>query len=410
MSGEILFLAHRIPFPPNRGDKIRSHHVLRRLARLAPVHVACFADDNDDLAEEVELAAISHSYRLIQRARPLALAGLQAIRRGEAISRAAFYDPAMAAYVRKMLAKGRIGTIYVFSGQMGQYVPDDFTGRVVMDFVDVDSAKFEAYAQARRGIMAWIFAREARLMRAEEARLAARADASLLISHKEAELFAQRLPAGVKARIRTLGNGIDSDIFDPAQVSPEPRMARMGGPRLIFTGQMDYPPNIAAVERAVHRILPLVRQSLPQASFHIVGRSPTDAVQALTAVEGVRVWGRVEDVRVWLKAADMALCPLDIARGVQNKVLEAMAMELPVVLSGAAATGIHALPGRHFAVADDDEGLARLIVDLARNRQEAQAMGREARRLVVERQSWQSALAPLAEIMATPPRSLRDVA
>jgi len=399
MTGEILFLAHRIPFPPNRGDKIRSHHILRRLARMAPVHVACFADDDGDQAEEVELAALSHSYRLVRRSKSLAWAGLQAIKGGDPISRTAFHDAGLAAYVATVLAQVNIGTIYVFSSQMGQYVPDDFTGRVIMDFVDVDSAKFEAYAAERRGPMGWVFAREARLLRAEEARLAARADVSLLVSHKEADLFSQRLPAGVEARVQALGNGIDSDFFDPALVAAEPNIAAAGAPRLIFTGQMDYPPNIAAVERAARRILPLVRQSLPEASFHIVGRSPTDAVKALAALPGVHVWGRVEDVRVWLKGADMALCPLEIARGVQNKVLEAMAMELPVVLSSAAATGIHALPGLHFAVADEDAAIAARIVDLAGNRLAARTMGLEARRLVVGQQSWQSVLAPLAEIM-----------
>jgi len=397
MKGEILFLAHRIPFPPNRGDKIRSHHILRHLARMAPVHVACFADDEGDCAEERALASISHSYRLIRRSKPMALAGMQAIKGGEPVSRTAFYDAGMAAYVAQVLAHVNIGAIYVFSSQMGQYVPDDFAGRVIMDFVDVDSAKFEAYAAGRRGPMGWVFAREARMLRAEEAHLAGRADVSLLVSEKEAALFRERLPEGARARVEALGNGIDADFFDPASVAPEARM--VGAPRLIFTGQMDYPPNIAAVERAARRILPLVRAHCPAASLHIVGRNPSDAVLALNTVPGVRVWGRVEDVRGWLKGADMALCPLEIARGVQNKVLEAMAMELPVVLSGAAATGIEAKPGVHFAVGDEDAALAGMIVDLARDGAGAARMGRAGRAFVVERQSWQGVLAPLADLV-----------
>lgn len=412
MSAEILFLAHRIPFPPNRGDKIRSHHILRRLARIAPVHVGCFADDDADLAEEVELASLCRSYRLMRRTKPLMLAGLQAVWAGCPISVTAFDDGSMAAYVREVLAAGRIGTIYVFSSQMGQYVPDDFAGRVIMDFVDVDSAKFDAYGVRQRGPMGWINAREGRLLRAEEARLAARADVSLLISHMEAELFRSRLtPAELaRARVKVLGNGIDSDFFDPALVSAEAQMQEQSGPRLIFTGQMDYPPNIAAVERVAKHILPLVRDKVPGASFHIVGRNPSDAVTALGAAAGVHVWGRVEDIRPWLKASDMALVPLDIARGVQNKVLEAMAMELPVVLTGAAATGINALANHHFAVADSDAGLAALVVELAGNPQGAKIMGQDARRLVVEKQSWQSALDPLVAMMGEDPRPWRDAA
>lgn len=411
MSSEILFLSHRIPFPPNRGDKIRSHHILRRLARMAPVHVACFADDHADLAEEVELASMAHSYRLARRTKPLVLAGLQALKSGKPISMTAFWDEGMARYVRQLLASGRIGTIYVFSSQMGQYVPDDFAGRVIMDFVDVDSAKFDAYAARSRGPMGWVHAREGRLLSKEEARLARRADHSLLISRAEADLFLQRMgDAARDMRIDVLGNGIDSEFFDPALVGPEGRMAAMPGPRLIFTGQMDYQPNVDAVIRTVRHILPLVRQRFADASFHVVGRNPTDAVKALGAVPGVHVWGRVDDIRGWLKAADMALVPLDIARGVQNKVLEAMAMELPVVLSPAAANGIHAAPGHHFAVADTDRALAAMVVELAENTHAGKVMGIEARRLVVERASWQGTLAPLAEMLSEPPRHWRNAA
>lgn len=411
MSNEILFLSHRIPFPPNRGDKIRSHHILRRLARMAPVHVGCFADDHADLAEEVELASLSHSYRLVRRTKPLMLAGLQAIKKREPISLTAFRDENMTKYVRQTLASGRIGTIYVFSGQMGQYVPDDFTGRVIMDFVDVDSAKFEAYAAKSHGPMGWVHGREARLLAAEEARLAAMADYSLLISRAEADLFAQRLGASARdARIEVLGNGIDSDYFDPLQVGPECQLAEKGGPRLIFTGQMDYQPNVAAVIRVARLILPLVQARHPEATFHIVGRNPTDAVKALNAMAGVHVWGRVDDIRPWLKAADMALVPLDIARGVQNKVLEAMAMELPVVLTSAAANGIHAVAGHHFAVADSDEALAAQVNRLADTPHLGKAMGIDARRLVVERASWQSTLAPLSAMLSQPPRRWRDAA
>jgi sugar transferase (PEP-CTERM/EpsH1 system associated) len=409
--GEILFLGHRIPFPPNRGDKIRSHHVLRRLARIAPVHVGCFADDDGDAGQEVELANLAASYCLLRRSKPLALAGVQAITTRQPISLTAFYDTRMAQYVAQALANSKVSTIFVFSGQMGQYVPVDFAGRVIMDFCDVDSVKFEAYAALKNGPMGWMHAREERLLRAEEERLALLADISLLISHKEAELFRSRLSpkAQSSARIEVLGNGIDAEFFDPTLVQPEPQIAGAGGPRLIFTGQMDYPPNIAAVERVARQILPLVRRRSPEATFHIVGRAPTDAVKAL-AGEGVFVWGSVEDVRVWLRGADMALCPLEIARGVQNKVLEAMAMELPVVLTSAAATGIHAMANHHFAVADSDAGLAAAIVELATNPRGAAQMGMDARRLVVEQQSWQSALAPLTDYLSAQPKARRDAA
>ena len=402
MNSEILFIAHRMPFPPNRGDKIRSHHILKRLARLAPVHVACFADDDADMAEEVELAALAHSYRLVRRAKPLIVAGMQALATHTPVSLAAFHDRALASYVRTTLASGRIGTVFVFSGQMGQFVPPTWDGRLVVDFCDVDSAKFEAYAGLGRGAMSdWINGREARLLRAEEVRLAARADVSLLISAHEAALFRARA-AGTdadQADVRVIGNGIDSVTFDPGQVTAEPRVRDAGQPALIFTGQMDYAPNVDAALRVAQRILPLVRKVLPEASFHIVGRAPGEALQALDGQDGVRVWGAVDDVRGWLKGADMALIPLEIARGVQNKVLEAMAMELPVVLTGASATGINGIAGLQYHIAESDGALAEAVIELTQDHRRAAAMGIAARRFVVEQASWATALAPLGEIV-----------
>ncbi|MDE2404162.1 MAG: TIGR03087 family PEP-CTERM/XrtA system glycosyltransferase [Sphingomonadales bacterium] len=412
MSGEILFIAHRIPFPPNRGDKVRSHHIVRRLARLAPVHVACFADDDLDMAEEVELAALARSYCLVRRAKPLVLAGLQALAQRKPVSVTAFDDQRIADYVRKLVATGRIGTIYVYSGQVGHFVPPDFAGRLVVDFVDVDSAKFAAYARDKGDLLGWIDAREARLLRDEEARLATRADVSLLVSHEEAALFAERLTPAERAGadVRALLNGIDSVFFDPGLVNPEPRIEACGGPRLVFTGQMDYPPNDFAAQRAVERIMPLVRRSLPDASFHVVGRNPTPELRAHHGRDGIHVWGRVEDIRGWIKAADIALIPLEIARGIQNKVLEAMAMERPVVLTTHAATGISAIPGHHLAVADSDEAIAAAVIELARAPGEARAMGLAARRFVVGRQSWAGTLAPLADIVRAPRNPARDAA
>ncbi len=424
---EILFLSHRIPFPPDRGDKIRSHHILRHLAGLAPVHVATFADDALDFAAAPELARVATSHCLVRRSKPLPLAAAEAIVRAKPISLTAFHSAKLAAYVQEVLRTRPIAAIYVFSGQMGQYVPAEFKGRVIADFVDVDSAKFEAYALRDGGLKGWAEAREARLLRAEEARLAARADVSLLISDEEAALFRTRLsplpfregaggggsrptaslsgesphpnpsPEGAGLEVRTLANGIDSEAFNPAASMPEPQLADMPYPRLIFTGQMDYAPNVDACIRAATRILPLIRTHFPQASFHVVGRNPTERLVALSRA-GVHVWGRVAQVQPWLAASDLALVPLEIGRGVQNKVLEAMAMALPVVLTPEAATGIGARDGAEFALAADDAHLAEACVALLQDQSRARAMGTAARRYVVDHASWPAALADLASI------------
>jgi polysaccharide biosynthesis protein PslH len=408
---EILFLSHRIPFPPDRGDKIRSHHLLRHLATLAPVHVATFADDAQDFAARPDLTDLAASHCLVKRAKPLALAAAQAIITGRPISLTAFHSRTISDYVRKLLETRPISTIYVFSGQMGQYVPAQFHGRVIADFVDVDSAKFEAYARRDRGPKAWAEAREARLLRAEEACLAARAQVSLLVSDEEAALFRSRLPERDRSSttVRTLANGIDSHAFAPSVAAPAAAIAQLPFPRLIFTGQMDYAPNIDACLRAATRILPLVRERFPEASFHIVGRNPPERLRALNGREGIHVWGRVPEVQSWLAAADLVLIPLEIGRGVQNKVLEAMAMSLPVVLTPEAATGIGGRDGEDLLLASTDAELAQACVALLCEPSRAQAMGAAARAHVVAHASWDAALAPLAELVGMA-RGARDAA
>jgi sugar transferase (PEP-CTERM/EpsH1 system associated) len=412
MNNEILFISHRMPFPPDRGDKIRSHHVLKRLAALAPVHVATFADDERDIAEEVELAAIAQSYRLVRRVKPVILAGAQAILQSKPVSLTAFAHAEMWQYIERLLRERPISTIYVFSGQMGQYVPDWFTGRVIFDFVDVDSAKFEAYAGHDRGLGSWVNRREAELLRREEARFAALADVSLLVSAEEAALFRARLPAEMAAtcEVQALRNGIESRYFDPAIVRPEQRMLDCGGPRLIFTGQMDYAPNIQAALRVIERLLPEIRKLLPDASFHVVGRNPDEDLTAYHGRDGAYVWGGVEDMRPWLAAAELALVPLEIARGIQNKVLEAMSMSLPVVMTTAAATGIGGSAGVHYEVADSDADLVERVTGLLSHARRGWNMGIEARRYVVDNLSWQASLAPLARMLGEPPVRRRDAA
>ncbi len=407
MSG-ILFLAHRLPFPPDRGDKIRSHYVLKALAGLGPVHVGCLGETVADKAGEMDLAELAESHCMPLRDKPLPLAGLEALVRHEPVSLAAFRHEALTGWVMRTLARYEIDTIYVFSSQMGQYVPDTWNGRLVVDLVDVDSAKFEAYARETKAPARWVNAREARLLAREEARLAARADRTLLISEAEAELFASRLPAGSPANVAVLGNGIDARRFDPAGVAAHPELAEPG-PHIVFTGQMDYPPNVEAGLRAVERLMPWIRAVHPEAQMHLVGRSPVGELVALDGRSGARVWGEVPDVRPFLAAADLVLTPLAIARGVQNKVLEAMAMARPVVLTPAAATGIPGEDDVHFAVAETDEALVERVLGLLARPSAARALGQAARRMVVERMSWEAMLAPLPAIVGRAPEQ-RDAA
>ena len=395
---EILFLAHRVPFPPDRGDKIRSNHLLRRIAEIAPVHVGALADDAADMAQEHELAAIAASHCLVRRSAPLPLAALAALGQGVPVSLAAFASARLGRWVAHVLETRPIAAIFVFSAQMAQYVPPAFRGRVVMDFVDVDSAKFEAYAQTGALPRRLLYAREARLLRRFEEQTARRVTTSLFITAEERALFESRLEQGALPDVRALGNGIDTELFDPAAVSPAPELSGEG-PGIVFTGQMDYPPNVTAVELFAHEVMPRIRDVHPAARFAIVGRAPTAAVRALAGINGTTVTGAVPDVRPWLAGATLVTAPLLIARGVQNKVLEAMAMARPVLLTPAAATGIGAADGVHFALAEAPALLAERALALLADRAAAEAMGAAARRFVIAECGWDRVLAPLRSLL-----------
>ena len=398
--GEILFLAHRVPFPPDRGDKIRSHHLLKGLAKLGPVHVGTFGETSQDMAQKSALALVAKTHALIERTKPLPQAGIEAVLKGKPVSLTAFDHAAMRRYVAKTLGNHRIDTIFVFSSQMGQYIPDDFAGRVVIDLCDVDSAKFEAYADA--GQRRWINHREGQLLAKEEARLANRADTTLLISDSEAALFRSRLDGLEEADIRALGNGIDAEFFDPAHVPVQPDLEEGEGPQLLFTGQMDYPPNVAGAEWMIENVMPELRKMHDRARFHIVGRAPVASLRNRHGENGVRVWGEVPDVRSFLKSADLVVAPLLIARGVQNKVLEAMAMAKAVVLTPGAATGIEAKDDVHFAVARPEapEMLRRIATLLADEGTRAE-MGRAARDFVLANMSWNSVHIELERLLVS---------
>ncbi len=396
MSGEILFLAHRLPFPPDRGDRIRSHHVLESLTKIAPVHVGCFVDSDADRVHVGELSKRAASYCVVKRGKPLALAGVEALLHSQPVSLTAFASNELSSWVNRLIASGRIGAIYVFSGQMGQFVPASWNRRLVVDLVDVDSAKFEAYAKDASQPKKWLHAREGRLLSQVEAALVQRADHTLLVSEAEADLLRGRV--GNAGNIRAMGNGIDAGHFDPGLVVSEPAMAGEG-PQLLFTGQMDYPPNVAAVQRMALHIMPRIRETYPMARFHVVGRTPAAEVLALDGKNGCVVHGQVADMRPWLAGADLVTVPLTIARGVQNKVLEAMAMARPLVLSEEAATGIEAVSGEHFQTASDDVQFAAETLALLGDRQRAEAMGQAARQFVIAKQGWEPMLADLPKLM-----------
>ena len=388
--GETIFLAHRIPFPPDRGDRIRSFHILRHLARRRPVHLLGFVDSDEDKKAAKELLPMLASLHVEVRRKSRLRAGIEALIRGEPVSIAAFGSQRIKRMVDQLLADRPIDSFFAYSGQMAQFVPDDRGGRrFVMDFVDVDSEKFAAYGATSQGLMGWINRREARLLGAYENDVGLWADINLFVSEAEAALFRKRAGLAVN-HVRALDNGIDTVRFDP---SGFPRLEG-AEPMIVFTGQMDYRPNVEAVDYFTRRTFPAIRAKHPATLFAIVGRDPTAAVRELAKLKNVIVTGEVPDVRPWIAAAAVVVAPLEIARGVQNKVLEAMAMARPVVASPAAFEGIDAVPGVHLLVANGYD-MANAVSHILTNPADGDALGRAARDHMIARYGWEAQLVAL---------------
>lgn len=393
--GDILFLAHRVPYPPDRGDKIRGFHLLRHLSARQRVHLVAFADDPKDFDRAGQFDG---DRSIVWRGKSQLAAAAQAVMSRRPVSIAAFDDNALRAAVENMLDDHDIDTIFVFSSQMAQYLPAAPRQRVIMDFVDMDSAKFAEYSIRAKGPMRWIMAREARLLKEYETAVAGRVDASLFVSEAEAALFRARTGA---SRVHVVENGIDTDVFDPAAGFERVEAA---GPLIVFTGQMDYRPNIEAVAWFAETILPQIRRTHVDAQFAIVGRNPASVVTALAKQPGVTVVGEVADVRGWLAAAAVVVAPLKLARGIQNKVLEGMAMARPVVASAAAAEGID--HDGTILVGTTGDAIAGAVTQLLSDWNMADDMGKAARRRVIGRYGWEARLASLDTLLGLAPRQV----
>lgn len=405
--GDILFLAHRIPWPPNRGDKIRSYNFLKKLLDVAPVHLACFADDKEEAVDQDPVKDKLASCEIMIREKPLWRAGAEALIARKPISLTSFEDGDFKEAVEQLLHTRDIDCIFVFSGQMAQYVPADFDGRFIMDFADVDSAKFESYSATELGPMAWINRREGRLLKAFEKQVGQLADQSLFVSDNEVGLFQERSGLG-SDKVCSIGNGIDLEFYNQSVVQPIRKPTP--GPLIVFTGQMDYRPNVEAVQSFVTEVFPNILADYSEACFAIVGRAPTDAVKKLQDRDGVIVTGGVPDIRQWLKAADIVVAPLRIARGIQNKVLEAMAMGKPVVASTAAAEGIAAENGKHFIVAASPQEEAQQVLKLMGDAPFAEKIGHGANQLIRSQYSWDNQLNDLPNICGHPEQQLLEAA
>ncbi|HRP77179.1 MAG TPA: TIGR03087 family PEP-CTERM/XrtA system glycosyltransferase, partial [Rhodocyclaceae bacterium] len=301
-----------------------------------------------------------------------------------ALSLPYYRSAALRRWVEATVASNRISDAVVFSGPMAQYLDVPGLRRRVVDFCDVDSAKWTQYATGRRWPMSWLYRREGERLLAFE-RLAARSsDASVFVTESEAALFRRAAPEVADAVV-AIQNGVDADYFSPAAAHDDPYPD--GGPVILFTGAMDYWPNVDAVCWFAQEVLPRILERHPDARFYIAGMNPAQEVRALAGGH-VFVTGTVEDIRPWLAHADVVVAPLRVARGIQNKVLEAMAMGKAVVASTTCAAGLSAVSGRDLVTADGAEAFVHAVDALIADAPLRERTGALARECVLARYSW----------------------
>jgi len=391
---DLLLLVHRIPYPPNKGDKIRSYNLLKHLATRYRVHLATFVDDADDWQHVPAVEAMCASSVFV-KLDPLKgkLRSARALATGKSLSIGYYRDAEMKRWIARTMRQKGIARVMTFCSVMAQYAEDYPAARRVIDFCDVDSDKWRQYAEKKKWPMSWVYRHEAQSLLDYERKIADTFDASLFVSEPEAELFRTLAPEN-RAKIGHFSNGVDTDYFSPLRSYDNPYAE--GEQALVFTGAMDYWPNVDAVKWFAQNVLPRVRAAVPNARFYIVGSRPAPEVLALAAQSSdaaIVVTGTVPDVRPYVAHCVAAVAPLRIARGIQNKVLEAMAMGRPVVSSKQAFEGIDATPGRELIVADSPEEYADSVIALLRNPDPA--MGQAARDSVERRYSWSAHLSPI---------------
>lgn len=386
MADDVLFLAHRIPYPPDKGDKIRSWQFFRHLAATHRVHLGCFVDDPADMAHVPlleRMAASVHIEPIVPWRRKLK--SLPALLRGRAMTFTYFHSAQMRNWAQTV-ATGGLELAFAYSSAMAPYVLDPGLAatRRVVDFVDLDSEKWRLLANERGPVMRAVLRREATALAAAENRIATLADETWLISDAERQDLIAR-GGKLPERLQTVPNGVDLGVFNPVLKGTRPGAYPSDAPVIVFTGAMDYALNVDAVRWFVTGIWPKIRSERPAARFAIVGARPTAEVLALTDHAGVLVTGRVDDIRPWLGHADLAVAPMRLARGVQNKVLEAMAMGQPMVTTTAGLTGIDGAP---VAVAETAKAFAAQCLRLLDHEQERRSLAETGRAFVVQNYDW----------------------
>ena len=379
-----LFLSQRVPYPPDRGDKISSWHQVERLGHNHEVTIIAFSHDEEDEAGAAQLREMGHEVITIPHdERAKKLRSLPLLLGSTPLTLGVYGSKELQAEVDRRVLDTDFAL--AFSSSMGAFLmPHESLPKLVF-IGELDSDKWRQYADHKPWPMSWLYRREARTLFAFERRLAAAFDETLLVTTLEREIFDREIPGHASS---VLKNGVDLEHFHP-----DPDRAEPG--HLVFTGVMDYFPNTEGCTWFVEEVLPLIHDRHPEAHFSIVGSRPTPQIEALSLSPHVTVTGRVDSTADWLQRASVCVCPLRIARGLQNKVLEAMACGLGVVATTPASQGTDAIPSDHFLLADEATTFATEVANLLDSPARARTIGAAARTFMEETRSWETNYAEL---------------
>lgn len=400
----ILFLCHRLPYPPNKGDKVRSYHLLKHLSGKHSVHLGTFLDDPED-EHHIEalrsLCVTMHVARLRQQtARLRSLNGLLA---GDPLTLRYFRDAGLQDWVNNLCAHSRIDAVVVFCSSMAQYVVGKARLPTIVDFVDVDSEKWRQYAAHSRWPMSWIYARESKLLGLYERQVASLATRSFFVTEQERALFLRHAPeCGI--RVDVMQNGVDHQYFDPEIPFDTPFEA--DELPIVVTGTMSYRINEEGILWFAEQVLPALSERFPKLRFHIVGRQPGQRLQAL-ASERIKVVGTVPDVRPYLRHAALVVAPMHISRGIPNKILEAMSMGKAVVAHGACAAAVDAEADRDYLVADHADAFIAAITACLNDPEHRAQLGKAARIRMLSHYEWQTNLSRIDTYLGQPTKDIQ---
>jgi sugar transferase (PEP-CTERM/EpsH1 system associated) len=413
---EVLFIAHRVPFPPDRGDRIRSWNMIQYLSDRARVSLACVTEEPISWRTTEALLSTCHRVAIapVGRRGRWIHAGAHWLS-GKSLTEGLFWSRKLADTIDYWSDVISFDHVFVFCSSMLPYAERPGLRSIprVVDLVDVDSQKWKDYANNASFIRRRIYRSEAKRVERLETSSVNASKAVLLASEAEAGLLRDQ-QRNRKASVLGIRQGVDLAYFKSQRsrgkhAIPSLRIARTSSQlRLIFVGVLDYRPNVEGLDWFLKNVWTLLRIKVATASLEIVGKNPTPRVRQFGNHPGVHVIGEVSDVRPYLDDADVAIAPLQIARGIQNKVLEAMAMEKPVVLSPLAAEGIDALPDKHYVIADSAEQWRDQLVTLAKYPEARLQLGAAAREFVEREFDWAVCLEPLDALLGIPPKAAKE--